>query len=101
MRFNPTHIISRFVSGIGALFKNHYEMVLFALFMAAMGFWGSLFFEYVYHADQRSEVTVRTVKIKKDDLETILADINIRQKASIEAQNKTFSNPFTEPPRSQ
>lgn len=101
MQLNVTRTITRFASGIGALFKNHYEMVLFAFFMAAMGLWGLLFFQYVYRADQQPEVTVKTVKIKKDDLSAILSDIKAREEASVQAKSKTFLNPFTEPPRSQ
>ncbi len=94
-------IASRFFSVIRALFVVHYGFTLSLFFVAAAASGGMLFWRYAGQSVLSPEVTARTIKIKKEDVREILSDIKAREEMRDTLKNKTFQNPFTEPPKKQ
>lgn len=85
---------------LGRALKNHYQFILFVLLILVIGGWSILFFEYGWKtAYEQPEITVRSVKIRSDDLISILADIEKRKEVNEQILLRTFPNPFIAPPK--
>lgn len=101
MRISFSSISSRINSALRALFVVHYRFTLSLFFAAAAAAGGMLFWQYASRFAEPPEVTVRTIKIKNEDTREILSHIKTRGEIREILRNKTFPNPFTEPPKKQ
>lgn len=89
-----------FSPAVGVVLKRHYQFILFVLLILAIGAWSILFLEYGWRtAYEQPEITVRTVKIRADDLKALLADMEQRKEMQEQMRARTFPNPFTDPPK--
>lgn len=84
----------------GNFLKKHYRLLLSLVFIIAIGLWGYIFWQYVYQvALYDPHPVVKPLPIKQKELNVIINDLQSREKLQGIINEKTFPEPFIEPPK--
>lgn len=98
MNIHPT--ISLSGKSAGQFLKKWHQLGLFLVFFVSIAIWGYIFWQYVYQVVLYDpHPIVKPLPIKQKELKIVVDDLNVRMETQQTISNKTFPEPFIEPPK--